>query len=111
MAKMSEEEKMAVMHAWLDDVCTTLDLDRAVLDHVTPQMLDLIRIVAHGPSRPGAPMTALLVGLDAGIRYGRAEADATGEGGAADPNLALAALIRDDIDAVTALVSAQEHDA
>ncbi|OKL55030.1 hypothetical protein BSZ39_01060 [Bowdeniella nasicola] len=102
---------MAIMHTWLDDVCTTLDLDRTILDRMTPEMLDLIRIVAHGPSRPGAPMTAFLVGLGAGQRFGRAEAGATGEGGAADPTEALATLVHENIDAVTALVRAKENDA
>lgn len=61
-----ETEKMAVMNAWLDDVCAELGVERSVLDANTAALLQLIRGVAHGPSRPGAPMTAFLVGLAAG---------------------------------------------
>lgn len=58
-----ETEKMAAMSAWLDAVCAELGVDRAVMDANSEALLDLIRDVAHGPSRPGAPMTAFLVGL------------------------------------------------
>lgn len=61
-----ETEKMAVMDRWLGEVCAELGLDRSVLDANTVTMLALIKEVAHGPSRPGAPMTAFLVGLAAG---------------------------------------------
>ena len=54
---------MVVMGAWLDAVCAELGVDRSVMDASTTGLLDLIRDVAHGPSRPGAPMTAFLVGL------------------------------------------------
>ena len=62
---MDEQRKMAEMEAWLDKVCETLGVDRAVLAAVTPEVLDLVGQVAHGPSRPGAPMTAMVVGLAA----------------------------------------------
>jgi hypothetical protein len=55
-------DKMAVMNAWLDAVRAELGADRSVMDANTTGLLDLIRDVAHGPSRPGAPMTAFLVG-------------------------------------------------
>ncbi|MGV8978302.1 MAG: DUF6457 domain-containing protein [Cellulomonas sp.] len=58
-----ESDKMGVMNAWLDAVCAELGADRSVMDANTTGLLDLIRDVAHGPSRPGAPMTAFLVGL------------------------------------------------
>ncbi|WP_187138369.1 DUF6457 domain-containing protein [Cellulomonas timonensis] len=58
-----ETQKMAVMNAWLDQVCAELDVDRSVLDANTMPLLQLINHVAHGPSRPGAPVTAFLVGL------------------------------------------------
>ncbi|CAN5399536.1 DUF6457 domain-containing protein [soil metagenome] len=60
---VDESDKMAVMNAWLDAVCAELGVDRSVMDANTTGLLDLIRDVAHGPSRPGAPMTAFLVGL------------------------------------------------
>ena len=56
---------MAQMRPWLASVCAELGLDPALLDGVTDELLDLIRDVAHGPSRPGAPLTAFLVGLAA----------------------------------------------
>lgn len=61
-----ETATMETMHRWLDAVCAELGLDRGVVDANTAVLLDLIRDVAHGPSRPGAPMTAFLVGLSAG---------------------------------------------
>ncbi|KAE8762615.1 DUF6457 domain-containing protein [Georgenia thermotolerans] len=60
-----ESEKMAAMNRWLDAVCAELDVDRAVLDANSAALLALISDVAHGPSRPGAPVTAFLVGLAA----------------------------------------------
>jgi len=56
---------MAQMRQWLVTVCAELGLDPAVLDGVTDELLDLVRDVAHGPSRPAAPLTAFLVGLAA----------------------------------------------
>lgn len=58
-----ESDKLVVMNAWLDAVSAELGTDRSVMDANTAGLLDLIRDVAHGPSRPGAPMTAFLVGL------------------------------------------------
>ncbi|QGF25228.1 molybdopterin-guanine dinucleotide biosynthesis protein [Raineyella fluvialis] len=54
---------MRVMGEWLDAVSAELGLDPALLEQVRTPMLDMIAEVAHGPSRPGAPMTAMLVGL------------------------------------------------
>lgn len=62
---MSESEKMAQMEAWLDQVCAALDVDRDLFAEVTPDVLDLVGQVAHGPSRPGAPLTAMAVGIAA----------------------------------------------
>ena len=58
-----ETRKMAVMDEWLDAVCAELGVERSVMDANTRGLLRLINDVAHGPSRPGAPMTAFLVGL------------------------------------------------
>ena len=58
-----EREKLRVMDQWLDAVCAELDADRELVERVTGPALDLISEVAHGPSRPGAPMTAFVVGL------------------------------------------------
>ncbi|MFC7406340.1 DUF6457 domain-containing protein [Georgenia alba] len=61
-----ETRKMVAMNAWLDEVCAELGLERDVLAEVTPDLLRLVGRVAHGPSRPGAPLTAFAVGLAAG---------------------------------------------
>lgn len=58
-----EKEKMRVMGHWLDTVCAELGVDRALLAEVSGPMLDLITKVARGASRPGAPMSAFVLGL------------------------------------------------
>ncbi|MEA5154055.1 DUF6457 domain-containing protein [Raineyella sp.] len=67
MAKSSdpdaEAEKMRRMGEWLDTVVAELGIAPEVLDRIRTPMLDMIAEVAHGPSRPGAPLTAMLVGL------------------------------------------------
>lgn len=55
-------EKMARMHAWLDAVARELDLDPAVMAEAERPLLSLIGKIAHGPSRPGAPLSAYLIG-------------------------------------------------
>lgn len=57
---------MAQMHEWLREVCRELALDPAVIEGTAEQLLALVGQVAHGPTRPGAPLTAFLVGLAAG---------------------------------------------
>lgn len=59
----TEREKLRIMAHWLDDVCAELGVDRALVERLTGPALGMISDVAHGPSRPGAPMTALVVGL------------------------------------------------
>lgn len=59
----TEAEKMRVMGHWLDAVCSELGVDRDLVDRISRPTLGLISDVAHGPSRPGAPMTALVLGL------------------------------------------------
>lgn len=64
-ARGDETAKMAAMNRWLDAACAELDVDRGILDASSAGLLRLIGEVAHGPSRPGAPLTAFLVGLAA----------------------------------------------
>lgn len=59
----TERQKMAVMGRWLDAACAEVGVDRALIERITGPALGLISDVAHGPSRPGAPMTALVLGL------------------------------------------------
>lgn len=53
-------------HQWLQTAATELGVDPGLLRPVIKDLLDLTRDVAHGPSRPAAPLTAFLVGLAAG---------------------------------------------
>ncbi|MFI0353677.1 DUF6457 domain-containing protein [Actinomadura sp. 9N407] len=50
-----------MLEEWIDAVCLELGLDRADVDK--DLVLDLARDVAHGVARPGAPLTAFLLGL------------------------------------------------
>ncbi|GGV20971.1 DUF6457 domain-containing protein [Actinomadura sp. LOL_016] len=55
---------MSVLEDWMDAVCRELGLDRGDIDR--DLVLDLARDVAHGVARPGAPITAYLLGLAVG---------------------------------------------
>lgn len=67
------------MYEWLGVVCEEFDIDKELLDAVVPQLLDLTRDVAHGPSRPAAPMTAFLLGIAATRASQSSAADGTGD--------------------------------
>lgn len=54
------------MREWLRLVAAELGLDpEAVLEH-EEVLLAMVAAVAHGPSRPGAPLSAFLVGVAVG---------------------------------------------
>ena len=72
---------MTAMDQWLAAACAELGLDPADVD--VPVVLDLARDVAHQVLRPGAPVTAYLLG----VAVGRGADPATGAA-------ALAALAR-----------------
>lgn len=55
---------MSLLEDWLDAACAELGLDRGEIDR--DLVLDLARDVAHGVARPGAPLTAYLLGLAVG---------------------------------------------
>ncbi|QOQ38985.1 DUF6457 domain-containing protein [Trueperella pecoris] len=63
---MDEATKMAIMSDWLGAVATEIDADPALITAHRDELLDLVGAIAHGPSRPGAPMTLFLLGLRAG---------------------------------------------
>lgn len=63
--RRDDPAKMAAMKAWLEAVCAELGISMDILTPVQKDLLHLISEVAHGPSRPGAPMTAYLVGMAA----------------------------------------------
>ncbi|MEU8332385.1 DUF6457 domain-containing protein [Micromonospora sp. NPDC048839] len=55
---------MTVMDDWVTAACTELELDPAGVP--VQAVLDLARDVAHQVLRPGAPVTAYLLGLAVG---------------------------------------------
>lgn len=55
---------MSVLEDWMEAVCRELGLVRGDIDR--DLVLDLARDVAHGVARPGAPLTAYLLGLAVG---------------------------------------------
>lgn len=55
---------MTTMDDWLAVACAEFDLDPADVD--LPRVLDLARDVAHHVLRPGAPVTAYLLGIAVG---------------------------------------------
>ncbi|GAB3966145.1 DUF6457 domain-containing protein [Plantactinospora veratri] len=55
---------MNAMDRWVAAACAELDLDPTEVD--VPRVLDLARDVAHNVLRPGAPVTAYLLGLAVG---------------------------------------------
>ncbi len=63
MTRRDDPEKMAKMREWLAEVGAEIDVDPAVLDDVDIQLLGLVARIAHGPSRPGGPLTMYLMGL------------------------------------------------
>lgn len=65
MAKDSPAEVKSA-HEWLNQASETLGISPEVTRELVGDLLDLTRDVAHGPSRPAAPVTAFLVGLSAG---------------------------------------------
>ncbi|QGU06442.1 hypothetical protein COCCU_02440 [Corynebacterium occultum] len=66
MSENKSEQDLSSAHHWLAAVSTELDQDPAVIQALVKELLDLTRDVAHGPSRPAAPLTAFLVGLASG---------------------------------------------
>lgn len=64
---MADEHVMAEMERWLDVALPELGLSREVLSQAKDPILDVVRDIAHGVSRPAAPLTAFLVGLSAGL--------------------------------------------
>ncbi len=63
--RKDDPAEMARMVRWLEAVCEEVGVDPSVIDPVQAPMLDLIRQIAHGPSRPGGPMTSYIIGIAA----------------------------------------------
>lgn len=62
----SPDRSLDSAHQWLEAASRQLGEDPTALRELTTDLLDLTRDVAHGPSRPAAPLTAFLIGLAAG---------------------------------------------
>lgn len=86
---------MGEMERWLAAASAELGVPAAVLTASSHPVLDLVRDVAHGVSRPAAPLSAFLVGLAAGAAGAAGTADAAGAIGAtADQVLARVARLQ-----------------
>lgn len=59
-------EKMEAMRNWLGAVAQDLGIAHEVMAEVENPLLGLIGKIAYGPSRPGAPLSAFLIGYAAG---------------------------------------------
>lgn len=62
------------MHEWLEQVADALDTSPGLVQRHSDALLDMVRVVAHGPSRPAAPLTAFLLG-QLTARSSKADAD------------------------------------
>lgn len=66
MPHKDDPEAMERMRAWLKVVEQEVGVEPGLLSTLETPLLALISDVAHGPSRPGAPLTAFLVGVGVG---------------------------------------------
>lgn len=64
--RKDDPEVMAQMERWLTEVSDLVGVDQSYWANHRGELLELISTVAHGPSRPGAPLTAFLIGVAAG---------------------------------------------
>lgn len=71
MAEMDPAEQ-ARLEGWLSDVAAELGVTDLWHPQERDRLLEMVGKVAHGVSRPGAPLTAFLVGLAAGRHGGSA---------------------------------------
>ena len=63
---MADPAKSPQMAEWLQDVAKHLQLQDNPLPEAQEELLNMVGKVAHGPSRPGGPLTAFLIGYAAG---------------------------------------------
>lgn len=61
-----DPETTASMRRWLRLVSAELGVDPGLITESEQPLLELVSTVAHGPSRPGAPLTAFLIGVATG---------------------------------------------
>lgn len=65
MTKDSPQEIKST-HEWLNQASEILQISPDLTREVLGDLLNLTKNIAHGPSRPAAPVTAFLVGLSTG---------------------------------------------
>ena len=70
-----DHDPLASAQVWLRTAATELGVNPGIVRELIGDILDLTRDVAHGPSRPAAPVTAFLVGLSAGRAGGDTPAE------------------------------------
>ena len=64
--RKDDAAEMEQMRAWVRHAAQTLNIAPEDYDPLEAPLLALTRAVAHGASRPGAPLTNYLAGLAAG---------------------------------------------
>ena len=64
--RRDDPETMKQMRVWLQEAAEAINVPVSAVTDVEVPLLALISEVAHGPSRPGAPLTAFLAGYAAG---------------------------------------------
>ena len=64
--RKDDPAEMARMRSWIRDAANTLGIPPEAYEPQEAPLLSLTRTVAHGPSRPGAPLTTYLAGFAAG---------------------------------------------
>ena len=62
----SDERSAPTLDQWWDQVTLALEITSLAPPELMPQVLDLTREVAHGVSRPAAPLAAFLLGVAVG---------------------------------------------
>jgi hypothetical protein len=63
---MSGDRSTPTLEDWWDQVTQALHVTSLAPPELMPQVLDLTREVAHGVSRPAAPLSAFLLGVAVG---------------------------------------------
>jgi hypothetical protein len=62
----SDERSTPTLDQWWDQVTHALEITSLAPPELMSQVLDLTRDVAHGVSRPAAPLAAFLLGVAVG---------------------------------------------
>ena len=65
-ASKDDPADVAKMDAWLGRVSDALGLDPLLVDAHKWDLLDLIRAISKGPTKPGAPLSTFLIGVAVG---------------------------------------------